>query len=57
MFTGTAKIINWGQSYNHFKIAPLSGVYIGEGGAITLATRTHNSDTLVLALATLGDVT
>jgi hypothetical protein len=37
--------------------AKLSGVYIGEGGAIMLATTTCDSDTFVLALATLGEAT
>ncbi len=36
---------------------PLSGVYIGEGGVITPLTRTCDSDTLVVALATLGEAT
>ncbi len=35
----------------------LSCVYIGKGGAIMPATMTHDSDTLVLALATLGGMT
>jgi hypothetical protein len=35
----------------------LSGVYIGEGGAITQVTMTCDSGTLVLALATFGGVT
>jgi hypothetical protein len=37
--------------------SPLSGVYIGEVGTIMLATMTSNSNTLVLALATLGEAT
>jgi hypothetical protein len=32
-------------------------IYIGEGNATTLKTMTHNGDTLVLALATLGGAT
>jgi hypothetical protein len=40
-----------------FRFSPLSGVYIGEGGAIMPATMTSNSDTLVLALAALGEAT
>ncbi len=36
---------------------PLSGVYMGEGGAIMLATTARDRDTLVLALATLGEST
>ncbi len=35
----------------------MSGVYIGEGGVITPATMTCYSDTIVLALATLGEAT
>ncbi len=35
----------------------LCGVFIGEGGAIMPATMTRNSNTLVLALATLGGMT
>ena len=35
----------------------LSSVYIVEGGAIMLATMTGNSNTLVLAFATLGSST
>jgi hypothetical protein len=35
----------------------LSHVYIGKGSAITLATMTRKSDTLVLSLATLGRAT
>jgi hypothetical protein len=35
----------------------LNGVYISKGGTIMPATTTHDSDTLVLALATLGEVT
>ncbi len=34
-----------------------SGVYIGKGGAIMPATMTHDRDTLVLCLATLGGAT
>ncbi len=34
-----------------------SGVYIGEGGAIMLATMSSYSDTPILALATLGSMT
>ncbi len=34
-----------------------SGVYIGEGGAIMLATMSSDSDTLILALATFGSMT
>ncbi len=37
--------------------AKLSGVYIGEGGTIMLATTTCDSGTLELALATLGKAT
>jgi hypothetical protein len=37
--------------------SPLSSVYIGEVGTIMLATMTSNSDTLVLALAALGEAT
>ncbi len=36
---------------------PLSCVYIGEGYAIAPATMTWESNTLILALATLGDAT
>ncbi len=35
----------------------MSSVYIGEGGAIMPVTMTHDSDSLVLALATLGEAT
>ncbi len=35
----------------------LSSAYIGEGGAITPVTMTSDSNTLVLALATLGGTT
>jgi len=38
-------------------VTQISSVYIGEGGAITPVTMTHDSDSLVLALATLGEAT
>ncbi len=46
-YTKVEHITLWSSLHNK------SGVYIGEGGAIMLATMTSNSDTLVLALATL----
>jgi hypothetical protein len=39
------------------EVTQISHVYIGEGSTTMLATTTHDSDTLVLALATLGGAT
>jgi hypothetical protein len=39
------------------QVTMFSGVYIGKGGTIMPATMTRDSDTLVLAFATLGGTT
>jgi len=53
---GTARLTKCKQLLGYWHLL-LRSVYIGEGGTIFPATMTCDSDTLVLALATLGEAT